>query len=282
MKAPEAESTPERPGILGMIGLIFAFSFIWVMTTIIKLTPNAKKRFFKTEDFPWVAEMEAGWEDIRDELAPFLERKGAMDVVPNLQQVEEEEARLTQDDLWKVMILVGFGVRNEPTLARFPKTAALLDKVPGMTTAMFSILRDKKHIPPHKGPFKLLLRYHLALEVPIDPDIPDACRIRVGDEMDTWTPGKSLVFDDTNVHEVWKDTPIGVRAILFLDFVRPLPWPLSVLNNWAVRCITYLPFIVKLNDRLKGWEVDHGAELDALARSARRTKKSKPKAGVTA
>jgi beta-hydroxylase len=279
LKPDEPEVAEERPGILRTIGLIFAFSFINTMTALIKLTRDSKKRFFKTEDFPWVAEMEAGWKDIRDELAPFLERKGAMAVVPNLQQVEEEEARLTQDDLWKVLILVGFGVRNEANLARFPKTAALLDKVPGMTTAMFSILRDKKHIPPHKGPFKLLLRYHLALEVPIDPDIPDACRIRVGDEIDTWVPGKSLVFDDTNVHEVWKDTPKGVRAILFLDFVRPLPWPLSTLNGWAVRCITYLPFIVKLNDRLKGWEVDHGAELDALARSA---KKSKAKKGNAA
>ena len=34
-----------------------------------------------------------------------------------------------------------------------------------MMTAFFSILAPGKHIPPHRGPYKGLLRYHLGLQV---------------------------------------------------------------------------------------------------------------------
>src|SRR4051812_31569052 len=37
-----------------------------------------------------------------------------------------------------------------------------------MTTAMFSVLLPHKHIPPHRGPWKGVLRYHLALRTPAD------------------------------------------------------------------------------------------------------------------
>jgi beta-hydroxylase len=268
------EERAERPGCLSTLGLILLFGGVRVVQGLIGWTRSANKKFFDPAEFPWIAEVEAGWKDVREELGPVLDRKGAMGVVPNFQAIQIEEARLTQDDLWKVLILVGYGVRHETNLARFPRTAALLEKIPGLTTAMFSILRERKHIPPHVGPYKGVLRYHLALKVPVDPEDPDACRIRVGDETRTWTEGKSLVFDDTHEHEVWKDTD-GTRAILFVDFIRPLPWPLSTFNRWAMHGITYLPFIARANDRLKLWEAEHGAELDALVRRGAKAKKAK-------
>jgi hypothetical protein len=45
-----------------------------------------------------------------------------------------------------------------------------------MTTALFSVLLPHKHIPPHRGPWKGVLRYHLALRTPADET---AARIRV-------------------------------------------------------------------------------------------------------
>ncbi len=47
-----------------------------------------------------------------------------------------------------------------------PRTAALMREIPGMTTAMFSILSPRKHILDHRGPYKGVLRYHLGLIVP--------------------------------------------------------------------------------------------------------------------
>jgi beta-hydroxylase len=56
------------------------------------------------------------------------------------------------------------------------------------------------------------------------------CGIRVGQEFRSWREGGSLVFDDTLEHEAWNDTQ-GTRVVLFVDFVRPLPWPLSAVNQ---------------------------------------------------
>ncbi len=255
----EADERRERGSA---VGLVFRLVLVRVMQWLMAHVRGAEKRFFDRTDFPWVAEVEAGWKDVRDELAPFLAKA---DAVPNFQTIQVEEARLTTDDKWKVLVFVGYGVRHEPNLARCPKTAALLEKIPGLTTAMFSILRGKKHIPPHTGPYKGVLRYHLALKVPGDPK---DSRIRVGDEMASWEEGKSLVFDDTHEHEVWKESE-GTRVVLFVDFLRPLPWPLSTMNRWTVHAIARLPFIARADGRLKLWENEHGDALDALVRGAK-------------
>ncbi len=96
-------------------------------------------------------------------------------------------------------------------------------EIPGMTTAMFSILSPRKHILDHRGPYKGVLRYHLGLIVPREAE---RCRIRVGEDIRHWEEGKSLIFDDTFNHEVWNDTD-ETRVVLFVDVLRPLPSPWS-------------------------------------------------------
>jgi beta-hydroxylase len=49
-----------------------------------------------------------------------------------------------------------------------------------MKTAVYSILRPGKHLPLHRGPYKGVLRLHLALRIP-EPRLK--CGIRVGDEV---------------------------------------------------------------------------------------------------
>ena len=44
-----------------------------------------------------------------------------------------------------------------------------------------------------------------------------------------------MIFDDSNEHEVWNETD-SYRVVLFVDFVRPTIFPLSVVNRliiWA-------------------------------------------------
>ena len=65
-------------------------------------------------------------------------------------------------------------------------------KAIGMKTAMISILSPRKHILDHRGPYKGVLRYHLALMI---PEPREACRIRVDDEFRHWDEGKSLLFE---------------------------------------------------------------------------------------
>jgi beta-hydroxylase len=125
-----------------------------------------------------------------------------------------------------------------------------MEQTPGMVTAMFSILAPRKHILPHRGPYKGILRYHLGLIVPKDKE---DCRIRVGSEIRHWEEGKSLLFDDTYDHEVWNDTD-ETRVVLFVDIIRPLPFPESLINKLIIKAIAFSPFVQDAKRNHQAWE----------------------------
>ncbi len=155
---------------------------------------------------------------IREELERVLEDREAL---PNFQDISKDQIEITDDDRWKTFFLYGYGFEAKLGVEMCPRTAALMREIPGMTTAMFSILSPRKHILDHRGPYKGVLRYHLGLIVPRDAE---ACRIRVGEDFRHWQEGESMVFDDTFNHEVWNDTD-ETRVVLFVDVLRPLPSP---------------------------------------------------------
>jgi beta-hydroxylase len=114
---------------------------------------------------------------------------------------------------------------------------------------MFSILDGPKHIPPHRGPYKGLLNCHLPLLV---PDDPQACRIRVGQDVAAWEQGRMLVFDDSFEHEAWNDSE-SLRVVLLCYVVRPLPFPLSVLNRVVIALIRRSPQLREFAQNQNRW-----------------------------
>jgi beta-hydroxylase len=203
--------------------------------------------FFELERFPWVAHIEDNWEVIRDELQHMLEDR---DALPNFQDISKDQIEITDDDRWKTYFLYGYGFEAKLGVETCPRTAALMREIPGMKTAMFSILSPRKHILDHRGPYKGVLRYHLGLIV---PENAEACRIRVGEDIRHWQAGKSMVFDDTFNHEVWNDTD-GTRVVLFVDVLRPLPSPDSAINSAIVKAIGYSPFVLDAKRNQEAWE----------------------------
>lgn len=206
--------------------------------------------FFDPREFDWTARLEANWEVMRAELEDVLRDR---DQIPNFQDISKDQRSLTQDDRWKTFFLYGYGYKTEENCRRCPQTTRLVESVPGMQTAFFSILAPGKHIPSHRGPYKGVLRYHLGLMV---PEPASACRIRVGDEYANWEQGKSLMFDDTYKHEVWNDTE-GMRVILFLDVLRPLSPPAAQLNRAVLALIRWSPFIQEARRRQNRWARQH-------------------------
>ena len=194
-----------------------------ILEKLISLTPDGQRTFFDTGKFPWVREVETEWQRIRRELDSLLPLRAR---IPNFQDLSPDQAVLTEGEQWKTFFFYAYGLPVEPNCARCPETTRVLGKIPGMKTAMFSILAPGKHIPGHRGPYKGVLRYHLGLLVPE----PDKCRILVGKDTRNWAEGKSLIFDDSHWHEAWNDSGQH-RVVLFVDFVRPLPFPLSVMNR---------------------------------------------------
>jgi beta-hydroxylase len=207
-------------------------------------TRDGHKAFFDVRDFAWAAELESKWRVIRGELDAVLVHR---DRIPNFQDLSEDQSVLTEGDQWKTFFLFGYGHRVEQNIARCPNTARLLQKIPGLKTAMFSILAPGKHIPPHRGLYNGVLRYHLGLLIP-PPE--NSCRISVKNEVRSWAEGKSLIFDDSHMHEAWNDSN-SVRVVLFVDFVRPLPFPLSILNRIMIGHISRTPFIIHARDRAR-------------------------------
>ncbi len=54
-------------------------------------------------------------------------------------------------------------------------------------------------------------------------------------------------------HEVWND-PDGVRVVLFLDVLRPLSFPMSVINRTVIKAIAASPLITDAKKNHEAWE----------------------------
>lgn len=198
--------------------------------------------FFDLAAFPWVTAVERRWTAIRDEMAAV---RDAGDI-PGIEEVAPGLDVLSDDRRWKTFFLYA---NDRPVLgnsARCPETVRALAEIPGLSTAYFSLLSPGKHIPAHDGVYKGLLRYHLGLQVPREHE---RCRIRVGQDVRPWRAGQSLIFDDTFNHEVWNDTD-EERVILLVDFLRPLPTGLDLMNRATVRALSSISWVELAHDRL--------------------------------
>ncbi len=213
-------------------------------------------------EFGWTRDVAGQWTIIRAELETVLAHQ---ELLPSFHDISKDQARIS-DERWKTFFFCAYGINAESNRARCPETARIIDAIPGMKTAFFSILAPGKHIPPHRGPFKGVIRYHLGLLVP-EPRVQ--CRIRVGNEVRHWKEGEGLMFDDTYEHEVWNDTS-GTRVVLFLDVVRPLRFPANLLNWMVLQLIAHSPYVQDGAENYRKWE----KKLDQVAAS--------PKQGVPA
>jgi beta-hydroxylase len=146
---------------------------------------------------------------------------------------------LAQDRGWRNAPLLSYGFRSESLIAQCPETWRLLQGVPGLVGAMFSVLEPGRFLPPHRGPYNGVLRLHLGLIV---PDVADKVGLRVIDRITSWEEGRALIFDDTFEHEAWNDTDQS-RVVLFVDFARPLRMPARLLNRLVLHSFVFRPFI---------------------------------------
>ena len=119
------------------------------------------------------------------------------------------------DDGWKRFYIKWYGPPDPLALRICPNTVKLLQGMPEVHLAMFSILMPGSKIPPHYGPTRMCLRYHMGISVPSKD-----CSITVGGKRYIWENGKDVIFDDTIIHQV-ENNSNEPRIILFLDIERP-------------------------------------------------------------
>ncbi|HVI31541.1 aspartyl/asparaginyl beta-hydroxylase domain-containing protein [Phenylobacterium sp.] len=183
--------------------------------------------FYEREQFPWLGELEAATEVIREELQGALAVAGdsfapyiAYPPGAPLNQWEE----LNHSRRWTAFFLWKDGEAQAGAQALCPRTTAVLESLPMVAqpgfapTAMFSALEPHAHIPPHTGATNVRLLCHLPLV------LPGPARFRVGNETREWRMGEAWVFDDTIEHEAWNEAD-ETRFILIFDIWNPLLEP---------------------------------------------------------
>jgi beta-hydroxylase len=163
---------------------------------------------FPYQQYPQLNVLKENWKGIRDEfqLSRHIEKPIRGD--------RYFSENLIETDKWKRVYLKWYAKPWSHT-DKFPFTTNLLKSMPGLRSAMFSIMDPGTIVKPHHGLNPANLRVHLGL---ITPD-SDECFIIVEGKKYTWTDGELLVFDDTYLHEVQNNTD-QERVILFLDIER--------------------------------------------------------------
>lgn len=231
-----------RPSVAVGLWIIKRIERILVHYSLVEDRP-----VFDAAEFGWIKPLEADWRRIRAELDEVLKKPAEL---PNFQDISRDQVNITRDDRWKTFFLYGYGYRMDRHCDMCPETTRLVEAIPGMFTAFFSVLAPGKHIPPHRGPYKGVLRCHLGLMVP-EPN--EKCWIEVGGERAHWREGHCLVFDDTYKHQVQNNTD-GMRVVLFIDVLRPLRFPGSLLNRIMLGLIRWSPFVRDAVRNQRAWE----------------------------
>jgi len=227
--------------------------------------------FVSSDDFPFADHLARNWKTVRLELDDLLEHGPA---VPPFVLVEPAQKKTwtrigrvvrrvapsvdpdkVELDRWRTFIFRMYGLDVEPNRALCPKTAALLDEVPGVVGAMFSILDPDIRLPSHFGLFTGALRMHIGIRIPPGGQTG----IRVGGHEREWIEGEAFVFEHSRWHTAWNysDEP---RVVLILDFERPMPWRwLERVNHRVVttlaasgRTAAFVQHIERLNDKPAG------------------------------
>ncbi|HSG88859.1 MAG TPA: aspartyl/asparaginyl beta-hydroxylase domain-containing protein [Pseudomonadales bacterium] len=190
---------------------------------ILYLPDLAPVRWFDTGTLPWAGALEAQWQTLRDEALAVLD--ACADARRPYVDAEEDPgaafAPLRGSSAWDSLHLYRAGVAaDEAVRTAMPRIHAAVEAsdcvrmndVP--MEAFLSVLAPATRIPPHFGLANTRMTVHLPLAV------PDACGLRVGDELRTPEPGKLLAFDDSFRHEAWNDGD-APRVHLILEAWRP-------------------------------------------------------------
>lgn len=123
---------------------------------------------------------------------------------------------IIKDDKWSKYYIKWYNKIPNHVLNDIPNLSKLINSLPNIKLAMFSVMKPGTVVLPHRGPFRGCVRCHLGIDIP-----NNNCYIKISDIKYYWKKGKCLVFDDTYEHEVINDSNHD-RIVLFLDIQRPL------------------------------------------------------------
>jgi beta-hydroxylase len=188
-------------------------------------------------NFPNHTILKNNWEKIRNE-ALHIYRSGNSTIIKG-----DMFFKNIADNGWKKFYIKWYGPITDESYSLCPITTKLIEQLPEIKLAMFSILEPGSKIKEHCGVFKGCIRYHLGLNCPKESNIiVDGIKYN-------WKNGKDILFDDTYLHEV-KNESDDIRVILFCDVERKMKNSFSQkINNIMINLAG--PLTTRNNNKLE-------------------------------
>jgi len=183
-----------------------------------------KEPFLDMKQFPELALLRDNWQIIREEAQQL--------VAGNYVRASNKKDDIGFDSFfkkgWKRFYLKWYDTSLNSAKQLCPKTVALLEAIPYVKGAMFTLLPRQGKLGKHRDPYAGSLRYHLGLITPNS----DKCRIYVDGVPYAWKDGEDVLFDETFIHSAVNETDTD-RVILFCDIERPLSNKVATyINRW--------------------------------------------------
>jgi beta-hydroxylase len=212
-----------------------------------RFSKHGGKVYFDKKLFPITKTLEGRYPAIRKEFENIRDR--VKDFAP-FQEISPDQIYISNDDKWKMFFLKAGKIRFDKNCEQFPETMKILDAEKNIVSAYFSVIGPQKMLMPHEGPWCGILRIHLGIDIPTGGS---GCTLVVKEQEYKWKEGECVVFDDTYEHFAVNATSKD-RVVLFLDFMRPLPWPLSWVNHFVVYMARHMQYFKEPIKRHAKWE----------------------------
>lgn len=168
-----------------------------------------KKAIFDAKSVPGLDKIKENYPVIRSEAKVLLDT-GVFQRPPS---TDEPGYNTFEKGGWRAHPLKWYSKEcNSAALKMCPQTCAVLDSIPAVRAAMFTVLPPGAHLGRHHDPVASSLRYHLGLLTPNS----EKCAMTLDGAQYAWRDGDELLFDQTYLHSIVNHTDT-VRVILFCD-----------------------------------------------------------------
>lgn len=205
-------------------GLFAPYNSLMYLFSKVPTTP-----FLDVNRFPELAPLRENWETIAAEAKALYENDG----IRSSERNNDLAFLAFKKRGWKRFYIHWYDEPFPSARELCPKTTELVQSIPMLKSAAFTLLPPGAILGKHRDPFAGSLRYHLGLVTPNSDD----CCIWVDGEKHSWRDGQDVVFDETCIHWAQNETD-QARIIFFADITRPLHTPvLRWINDLVARYI---------------------------------------------
>jgi beta-hydroxylase len=189
--------------VLLLAPLNFLFTFF---------TVGRQKPVFAANTVPGLDKIKEAYPVIREE-ARALRDAGAFQRKPS---VDQPGYNTFEKGGWRLYPLKWYTKQcGQVAVQACPKTCAIVDSIPAVRSAMFTVLPPGARLGRHHDPVASSLRYHLGLLTPNS----DKCALTLDGVDYPWFDGEELLFDQTYLHSAVNNTDT-LRVILFCDVAK--------------------------------------------------------------